>query len=65
MSVCGLHRAENIILSAGGAETIILSTGGTESMMLSACSKSMIVSVLPAGVILSVPFDRVIALLSC
>ncbi len=35
-SVCGLHGAENIILSAGGAETIILSVGGAESMMLSA-----------------------------
>ncbi len=65
LSVCGLHSAESIILSAGGAETIILSAGGAESMILSACAESMIVSVPPsASMILSVQFDRVILLLS-
>jgi hypothetical protein len=65
LSVCGLCGAESIILSVGGAETIILSAGGAESMMLTACTESMIVSVLPAvSMILSAPFDHVIALLS-
>ncbi len=54
LSVCGLHGAESIILSAGGAETVILSVGGNESMMLSACAESMIVSAPPtASMILS------------
>jgi hypothetical protein len=65
LSVCGLHGAESIILSAGGAETITLSAGGAESMMLSACAESMIVSAPPAAsMILPAPFDPVIVLLS-
>ncbi len=64
LSVCELHSAESIILSAGGAETIILSAGGAESMMLSAYAESMIVSVPPAeSMILSAPCDHVITLL--
>ncbi len=66
LSVCGLHGAESIILSAGGAETIIFSAGGAESMMLSECAESMIVSAPPvASMILSAMFDCFILLLSC
>jgi hypothetical protein len=68
LSVCRLHGAESIILSAGGAEPIpiLLSASGAESMMLSACTESMIVSVPPAeSMVLSAPFDRVIMLITC